>query len=293
MTSKIKEILNERKEDVAASEINAVDLSHRERVIVEEYERLSPHLIFEIIRRDGIEELLRPAKSLIFSGIAAGVVITFSFFCMALLQSVLPHEAWMPLIAKWGYTIGFILVILGRMQLFTENTITTVVPICKPFSTQKLIFLLRLWIIVLVSNLIGTALASSFLTLPQVVSPAITAELQSIANHVAHFTATENILRGIPSGILIAAIVWMMPSARNFSFFIIAFFTYFIALGDFTHIVVGSAEMFYAVLSDKASMYDYFFRFLLPTGLGNIIGGTGVFPLLIYAQINSELEVKE
>ena len=80
---------------------------------------------------------------------------------------------------------------------------------------------------------------------------------------------------------------------ENFSFFIIAFFTYFIALGDFTHIVVGSAEMFYAVLSDKASMYDYFFRFLLPTGLGNIIGGTGVFTLLIYAQINSELEVKE
>ena len=292
MTDNLNTLLNEKKEAVVAHEINAVDLSWRERVVVEEHERLSPHLIFEIIRRDGIEELLRPTKALIFSGLAAGILVSFSFLCMAILNSALPDESWAPLIAKWGYTIGIILVILGRLQLFTENTITTVVPIFKPFAWKKIIFLLRLWVIVLGSNLVGTALAATFMSLPGVVDPPLSTELGLIAHHVASFTPWENVIRGIPSGILIAAIVWMMPSARHFSFFIIAFFTYFIALGDFTHVVVGSAEMFYAVLNTDASFYDYFFRFLLPTGLGNVLGGTGVFTLLIYGQIGEELKEK-
>lgn len=280
------------RQEILRQSYNTVKLSHEERVVVEEHERLSPHLIFEIIRRDGVEELTRPAKALIFSGIGAGLVIAFSFVCMAVLAAFLPKEPWAPIISKMGYTIGFILVILARAQLFTENTITTVVPIFKPFKFKKLYPLIRLWTIVLISNLVGTTLAASFLNLDGVLNPEVVEQLHLIAGHVSHMTAYENLIRGIPSGILIAAIVWMMPSARNFSFFIIAFFTYFIALGDFTHIVVGSAEMAYAVMNGMASVGDYFFRFLLPTGLGNILGGTGVFTILAYAQISSELETK-
>lgn len=96
MTDNLNTLLNEKKEAVVAHEINAVDLSWRERVVVEEHERLSPHLIFEIIRRDGIEELLRPTKALIFSGLAAGILVSFSFLCMAILNSALPDESWAP-----------------------------------------------------------------------------------------------------------------------------------------------------------------------------------------------------
>ncbi|WP_277301696.1 formate/nitrite transporter family protein [Veillonella montpellierensis] len=280
------------KQEIYKEAYNTVTLNHEERVIVEEHERLSPHLIFEIIRRDGIEELLRPVKALVFSGIGAGIMITFSFVCMAVLAALLPKESWSPIISKMGYTIGFILVILARAQLFTENTITTVVPLFKPFKFKKLCPLGRLWTIVLLSNLIGTTLAASFLSIDGVMNPEFVVQMELIASHVAHMSAYENLIRGIPSGILIAAIVWMMPSARNFSFFIIAFFTYFIALGDFTHIVVGSAEMCYAVIHGMATIGDYFFTFLIPTGIGNILGGTGVFTLLAYAQISSELNVK-
>ncbi|MDY3983077.1 MAG: formate/nitrite transporter family protein [Veillonellaceae bacterium] len=281
------------KSELMKQAYNTVSLSCEERVVVEEYERLSPHLIFEIIRRDGVEELLRPAKALIFSGIGAGILITFSFVCMAVLNALLPKESWAPIIAKFGYTAGFLLVILSRLQLFTENTITTVVPVFKPFKWTKLKPLGRLWGIVLISNLIGTTLSAFFLSAPGVMNAPFVVEMMHIAEHVAQFTAYENLIRGIPSGILIAAIVWMMPSSRSFSFFLIAFFTYFIALGDFTHIVVGSAEMCYAVIHGMASVGDYFFRFLIPTGIGNILGGTGVFTLLAYAQIERELETKK
>ena len=138
----------------------------------------------------------------------------------------------------------------------------------------------------------GTSLVAVFLTTPGLLNLDFIVEMQAIAHHVSAFTWQENLLRGIPSGILIAAIVWMMPTARQFALFLVAFITYFIAAGDFTHIVVGSCEMMYAVLNGMVSPYDYIFQFLVPVGAGNIIGGTGVFTMLGYRTINGELQEK-
>ena len=108
-------------------------LSWREKMAVEEHEKLSPRLVYEIIRRDGAEELDRPTTALIFSGIAAGLVISFSFVFKAIIAAYLPADAvWTDLITNVGYTIGFLIAILSHMQLFTENTITTVVPFLIP-----------------------------------------------------------------------------------------------------------------------------------------------------------------
>ena len=279
-------------EDQIIEHFDTIQLSTKDKIVVEEHERLSQHLIYEIIRRDGIEELMRPFKSLFLSGVGAGILVSFSFVCMAVLQSFLPNQPWAPLITKWGYTVGFVLVILCRAQLFTENTITTVIPLFKPFTWKKLGAVLRLWHLVLAGNLVGTSLVAVFLTTPGLLNLDFIVEMQAIAHHVSAFTWQENLLRGIPSGILIAAIVWMMPTARQFALFLVAFITYFIAAGDFTHIVVGSCEMMYAVLNGMASPYDYIFQFLVPVGAGNIIGGTGVFTMLGYRIINGELQEK-
>src|SRR5699024_11980626 len=119
--------------------------SYRDKMAIEEYERLSPRLLYEIIRQDGIEELTRPTKALIFSGITAGLVVTFSFVFKAIFTAYLPKESWSPLVTNMGYTVGFLLVILGRMQLFTENTITTVVPLFNPLTWRKVTAVARLW----------------------------------------------------------------------------------------------------------------------------------------------------
>ena len=265
------------------------NLSYRDRMAVEEHEKLSPRLVYEIIRRSGVEELHRPAKALIFSGVTAGLVITFSFFFKAVLTALLPADAvWTPLIANMGYTVGFIIVILGHMQLFTENTITTVVPLFRPFTLQKLLAVGRLWGIVFVSNLVGTAIAAAFLLNSHVMGTEFKFALDHVAQHVAHMGVWENIIRGIPAGILIASLVWMMPSATN-KLGLIFFMIYLIALGDFTHVIVGSAEMAYLLYQGQIDLWHYFAVFLLPTALGNILGGTGVFTLLVYGQVNDEL----
>lgn len=260
-----------------------------EQVVSDEHARLSPHLLFEIIRRDGEEELMRSNKSLIFSGLAAGLVISFSFYFKAILHMYLDDAEWADIITGIGYTTGFIIVILGRMQLFTENTITTVIPLFHECSWRKFLQVAKLWAVVFLSNLVGTTLAALFLSNTHFVSPKATLALHEIAAHVCHMAPMENIIRGIPAGILIAAIVWMMPMSRAFSFFVVLFFTYFIAIGGFSHVVVGSCEVAYEVLWGNATLYDYFGRFLLPTALGNILGGTFVFTLLVYAQVSDDI----
>ncbi|MFL9472921.1 formate/nitrite transporter family protein [Acinetobacter baumannii] len=265
-------------------------LSWREKMAVEEHEKLSPRLVYEIIRRDGAEELDRPTAALIFSGIAAGLVISFSFVFKAIIASYIPTDAiWTDLITNFGYTIGFLIAILGHMQLFTENTITTVVPLFKPFTLDKLRAVGRLWGIVILCNIIGTALASLFFLTTDLFTPNIDKALDELAHHVGSFSATQNLLKGIMSGLLIAALVWMLPSVSN-KFLVIFFMTYLIGLGDFTHVVVGSTEMSYLVWQGEASLGEYLFNFLIPTTIGNIIGGTGVFTLLIYGQVTEELE---
>ncbi|HDX5859434.1 TPA: formate/nitrite transporter family protein [Acinetobacter baumannii] len=265
-------------------------LSWREKMAVEEHEKLSPRLVYEIIRRDGAEELDRPTAALIFSGIAAGLVISFSFVFKAIIASYIPTDAiWTDLITNFGYTIGFLIAILGHMQLFTENTITTVVPLFKPFTLDKLRAVGRLWGIVILCNIIGTALASLFFLTTDLFTPNIDKALAELAHHVASFSATQNLLKGVMSGLLIAALVWMLPSVSN-KFLVIFFMTYLIGLGDFTHVVVGSTEMSYLVWQGEASLGEYLFNFLIPTTIGNIIGGTGVFTLLIYGQVTEELE---
>ena len=275
---------------IEIKEIASSKLSCQEQVVLEEHERLSPHLLFEIIRRDGDEELARPARALLFSGFIAGIIISFSFLFKAVLTIYLPDKPWSNLITSIGYTTGFILVILGRMQLFTENTITTIIPLFKEFSGVKFLNIMRLWGLVLLANLIGTFLAAIFLSMPTFVTPELATALHGIASHAAAMTPMENIVKGIPAGILIAAIVWMMPLSRSFSLFLILFFTYFISLGSFAHVVVGSGELAYEVINGGAGLYDYFVRFLIPTGFGNILGGTLVFTLLIYAQVSTELK---
>ena len=234
---------------------------------------MPPQLIFKIIRKEGEEELVRSFRALAFSGLAAGIFVSFSFLFRSIFHMHMGDSPLEPLVSSIGYTTGFLIVILGRMQLFTENPITTIVPLLSEWSITRLLKVLRLWGTVFLFNIIGTSIAA----------------MHEVAANVMTLLPIENILRGIPAGILIAAIVWISPQTKYFRFMMIMFFVYFIALGDFSHVVVGSCEMAYEVIKGNADFFTYFFKFLIPTGLGNIIGGTMIFTLLIYNQVLKEL----
>ncbi|MEM1301308.1 MAG: formate/nitrite transporter family protein [Pseudomonadota bacterium] len=268
------------------------DLTHhpRDHDIVREASDMSPRLIFETLRRSGEEELERPAKALWFSGMAAGILISFSVLGEALLRAYLPDAAWRYIVENLGYSFGFLLVILGRMQLFTENTITTVVPVLTQRSWGAVGRTGKLWVIVLAANVVGAFAVASFLAYAPVLNEPVFAAFTDLSQHATGMPPIEGLLRGVPAGVLIAALVWMLPSAKGNEIALIVLFTWLIALGDFTHIVAGSVEMAFLMVQGQLPWTQAVFGFFGPVFLGNVLGGTVIFTLLAWAQIKADVD---
>lgn len=251
--------------------------------------RLPARVVYEIIRRDGLAEIERPASSLVWSGVAAGLVISFSVVGMGLLRIHLPDAPWRPLVESFGYSLGFLLTILGRLQLFTENTITTVIPLCHWPSARMFLATLRLWSVVFAANLVGTLFAAVFIIYSGAFEIEAAAAMVEISRHMMEYGTVEKFVRGIPAGILIAAIVWVLPSAVGTAIWVILIFTYVISLGGFTHIVAGSTEAFLLLVIGEIGPGRLVGDFLVPVFAGNVVGGTLIFALLAYAQVKGEI----
>ena len=263
----------------------------KEEASVTEATRLSARLIYEVVRRDGEEELHRPVGSLVFSGIAAGILISLSVLAEAILRTYLGTEQRGTfLIENMGYTLGFIVVIFGRMQLFTENTITTVLPVIARPDRDCITSMFRLWTVVLAANVVGAFVAAGFLGLTNVLDPEVRAALTDLSHHATGFPPLEGFIRSITAGVLIAAVVWMMPSAQGNAFFIIFTFTYLIAAGDFPHIVAGSVEMAFLMVRGELGIMPALLQFFLPVFAGNVAGGTAIFTLLAWGQVRNEVD---
>ncbi|MGB0904648.1 MAG: formate/nitrite transporter family protein, partial [Mangrovicoccus sp.] len=175
---------------------------------------LSSPEIYEVIRRDGEEELARPSSSLFWSGLAAGALMSLSVLGESILHHHLPDTPSRVLVENFGYCLGFIVVILGRMQLFTENTITTVLPALAERSWRCLGCVARLWALVFGANLLGATLAAGFLQIPGVLTAGVLEAVRSVSQHAVALDPLTGFLRAIPSGIIIAALVWMIPRGQ-------------------------------------------------------------------------------
>jgi formate/nitrite transporter FocA (FNT family) len=234
-------------------------------------------------------ELRRPTSALWWSGVAAGISIGFSFLTEAAIAAHLPAGGASDVIAKLGYAVGFLIVILGHQQLFTENVLTAVLPVMARKQVSWFLKMSRLWGIVLASNIVGClifALAIAFLP----ILPADVASASSkIVSTMMTNTPAEMFAKGIGAGWLIAALVWVLSSTEHVEFLIITLLTYLIALFGFTHIVAGSVEALYGVLTGGTTWDAAVFRFFLPTLAGNVFGGTVLFSVLSYAQVREEI----
>ncbi|MGJ8546291.1 MAG: formate/nitrite transporter family protein [Sulfitobacter sp.] len=273
-----------RKGSAARTEAEAEEKS------VSEAAALSPKLIYEVIRRDGEEELARTKRSLVWSGIAAGVLISLSVLGEAVFRAYLPPTPYRYLIENIGYSFGFLAVIMGRMQLFTENTITTVLPVIHRPSWRAIGAVARLWALVLGANVIGAFAVGALFVFTPAIAPEVLAAMQELSHHATGAGASAGFWRAIPAGVIVALIVWMLPQAEAAAFFLILTFTWMIAAGDFTHIVAGSVEMAVLVWDGSLGGIAALFGFFLPVLAGNIIGGTVIFTMLAWGQVRDDVE---
>jgi formate/nitrite transporter FocA (FNT family) len=255
-----------------------------------ESKRLSAVTVFETIRLEGDEELDRPVTALWWSGIAAGLGISTSVLAEGILHRAFAgnpaHEAIVPL----GYALGFVIVILSRLQLFTENTLSVVLPVLDKPSADHWWRSARLWAVVFVANLVGT-FVTAFISLKLgTTSPENTAAMLEVSRKVLEQSGWPGFFHAVPAGFFIAAIVWMLPSSKGFEIFTIVAFAWLIGAGAFSHVVVGSAEVFLLVVHGELGFWTGLTTILLPALAGNIIGGTGLFAFLAYGQAGPEQE---
>jgi formate/nitrite transporter FocA (FNT family) len=264
-------------------------ITEREAEDVEERATPRTPVIYEVVRRMGEEEMARPAVSLWWSGVAAGLSISFSLLAQAILEMHLPDAPWRLLVSSLGYSVGFIMVVLARQQLFTENTITVVLPVLAELTIRNVLRLCQMWAIVLVANIAGTLAAAVLCTYTPVLAPELRDAMLAVSGHLLNHGWLEMAFRGVSAGFLIAAMVWLIPSSEGAQFHVITLMTYLIAAGGFMHIVAGSVEAFMLVLNGDLAWWAMVTQFFIPVLIGNVVGGTALFALISYAQVMQEI----
>lgn len=274
--------------EASDEEGDAVALSHAERREARRRTAVRAAVVFETVRREGEQELERPALTLAFSGLAAGLSMGFSLVATGVLYAALPDTPWRTLVVQLGYTLGFIIVVLGRQQLFTENTVTAIIPLLDSPSTAKFVRVVRLWGIVLVSNLVGAFIVALAMSHTAAFEPNVKAAFAMLSHDSMSHPFVTVIFKGLFAGWLIALMVWLLPAADNARLWVILIITYVVGAAGLNHIIAGSVEGFYGVVTGQLDFARYLVGFLLPVFIGNCAGGVLFVSLLNYGQVVAE-----
>ncbi|SMO44179.1 formate/nitrite transporter family protein [Paracoccus laeviglucosivorans] len=246
--------------------------------------------VHELLRREGERELSREVFALFWSALAGGITMSLSLVARGIISANLPEIELGHLIEAAGYTFGFIFAIAAGQQLFTENTVTPVVPVLREPSRAHIWQLLRLWGTVLVGNIIGCAIAAAVFVWMPIFTPEVDEKLLEISLHLMEKTPTAMFTGGIVSGWLIAIMVWAIYGLEASKLTLIFLATYLIAIGDFPHVVVGAIEVVYLLLLGQTTPGAAIGTFLIPVTLGNIVGGTAIFALVAHLEVRADEE---
>jgi formate-nitrite transporter family protein len=275
------------REQMVQREKRQSPLSDREIEEADDRSSTTAKVVHEAIRLEGTEELERPSSSIAWSGLAAGLTMGCSMLAQGLLQSRLPDAPWRELVAAFGYSTGFLFVTMGRQQLFTETTLTVMLPVLH--RSHRVADVARYWSIVFAANIIGTLLFAAAATIPHLFNPEAVRAFTELGQKAAEPGALGVLVKGVFAGWLIALMVWLLPAAATARFVVIVAVTWLIGVAQFSHVIAGSAEAAFAAMQGAIGWDRYLLDFLLPALVGNSIGGVVIVALLNHAQVKAEI----
>jgi formate-nitrite transporter family protein len=253
--------------------------------------RLSALEIHENIRAPAEEELERPASSLFFSSLAAGMLIGFTFLSVAFVSHYAPAALKHPL-GSLVYPVGFMFVIMGRSELFTENTLEPVIPLLHKRDRRTLMKGLRMWGILIVGNLLGALIFAYIVGRTTLLETSLQPSMQEVARQSTEGGFGAVFYKAIFGGWLIALLAWLLASTVDSiaQLFLIWVTTVPIAAFHFRHSIAGSVEAFYRAATGTAGWGEMLGGFVVPALLGNAVGGVLLVALFNYAQVAEEHE---
>jgi formate/nitrite transporter FocA (FNT family) len=251
--------------------------------------RLSAKEIHANILGSAEEELERSSLSLLFSAVAAGLTIGFSFLAGGWVRGF-AQPAYQNLVVSLVYPLGFAFIIFARNELYTENTLEPVIPLLHKRDAATLADVARLWVLLIMGNLVGAFVFAAVIALTDAIPPSMRADLQSIATQSTSDGFGLTFYRAIFAGWLLALLTWLLASGhdRVAQLALIWLATVPIAAFEFRHSIVGAVEAFYRVFDGSAGWGDMVGNFILPAVLGNGVGGVSIVTLLNFGQVSSD-----
>jgi formate/nitrite transporter FocA (FNT family) len=243
--------------------------------------------IYQQVSRNARRELERPARALALSGVAGGLTMGLTGLSVAVVRGHLGHSQWVDFVSLLLYPVGFLAVIIGRAQLFTENTVYPVALILA--ERRYFLKTARLWTIVLPANITGAFLFSLLAARTKALPPATLHALVRMGMDAANSGSSHIFWSGVIGGWIIALVAWLVSGSHSItgSFAIIWLLTFIVGLGHFSHCIAGSGEILSAVLHHDLPAGSYF-RWLLAATSGNICGGVVLVTLLEYGQVRPD-----
>ncbi|WP_439880125.1 formate/nitrite transporter family protein [Pontibacter sp. MBLB2868] len=240
--------------------------------------------IHDVVFKEAESELERATEALFWSGLAAGLSMGFSLISEGMLEAYLPDTEWSLLVSSFGYSIGFLIVILGKQQLFTENTLTPILPLLHRKDAETFWNVLRMWGIVLFANLLGALVVALVIANTTAFDPHVLLEFEKIGHKAMEPGFGTILLRGIFAGWLIALMVWLLPYAETARVWVIIIITYVVGIGHFSHIIAGAVETFTLAAMQQVSWWEVIFSYCVPALIGNILGGVILVAAINHAQ---------
>ncbi|MBW4026573.1 formate/nitrite transporter family protein [Acidipila rosea] len=240
--------------------------------------------IYEQVSRNAKKELARPNIALAVSGIVGGLTMGLTGLSVSVISATLGHSPAATFVALFFYPMGFMAVILGRGQLFTENTLY---PVALALTERRHILgTLRLWSVVFPTNVLGALLFALLAVKTGALRPEFITSLASLGVEALQPTPGHIYWSGVVGGWIIAMVAWMVSGSHSItgSVLVIWSMTFIVGIGHFAHCVATSGEILAAVLSGQAGAAQYFHWLLFAT-LGNITGGVILVTLLEYGQV--------
>jgi formate/nitrite transporter FocA (FNT family) len=247
-------------------------------------DRPTANEIYEQVSRNARRELQRPKRALALSGIVGGLTMGLTGLSVSVITALLGSSPWAQFVALSFYPLGFMAVILGRGQLFTENTLY---PVALILVERRHVWeTVRLWAIVLPSNIVGAFLFAMLAARTKALQPDVLHALTQMGAAAAAPGMRHIFWSGVVGGWMIALVAWLVSGSHSItgSVAVIWVLTFIVGLGHFAHCIATSGEILAAVLSHGVTVGGYF-RWLLLATSGNIVGGVVLVTLLEYGQV--------
>jgi len=243
-------------------------------------DRFETDEVFQRIIVAADEEIDTGTRELFFSALAGGFAITLTF----LIYSSMTAKSDSPVIAAMLYPIGFIYIILGGYQLYTENTLPPVALVLERLASFPT--LIRTWVVVAIGNFAGGAFGALILAHTGVFSPEVAATALEISRKGVETGFWDLFFKAGFAGLIVAGVVWLDFAARDTisRFFLVYIAFLVIPLADLFHVVVSFTELMYLFYLGEAALLPGLVSFVLPVFLGNTIGGVVLVTVVNYFQ---------